>query len=78
MDGPLRPNASLDAANKLLALADVDNLVADPSGVFCSVGSEFLALRQQGDGYEPDAARKFDKPISALASDGGRRPCGCA
>lgn len=71
MDGPLRPNAALDAAKKVLALADIDNLVTGPSGIFCSVGSELFALRTQSDaGYEAVAIRKFDKPISALASGG--------
>ena len=71
MDGPLRPNAALDGAKKVLALPDVDNLVADQSGIFCSVGSELFALRPHGDAsYEPVAVRKFDKPISALALDG--------
>ncbi len=70
MDGPLRPNSALDVATKVLTLADVDNLVADQSGNYCSVGNELFALRKQGDaGYEPIAIRKFDAPISALASD---------
>lgn len=71
MDGPLRPNAALDAAKKVLTLADIDNLVSDGGGIFCSVGSELFALRSQGDaGCEAVALRKFDQPISALASDG--------
>ncbi|MFO0992860.1 MAG: hypothetical protein U1E67_13130 [Hyphomicrobiales bacterium] len=70
MDGPLRPNAALDAAKQVLTFADIDNLVADQSGVYGSVGNELFALRKQGDaGYEAIAIRKVDAPISALASD---------
>ena len=57
---------------KLLALADVDNLVADQSGIFCSVGSELFALRKQRCRLTRLLRYgTFDKPISALASDGG-------
>lgn len=72
MDGPLRPNAALDAAIRVLVLADVDNLVADRSGVYCSVGSELFALGKRPDGasvFESIEVRKFDSPVSALASN---------
>jgi len=71
MDGPLRPNAALDAAKKVLTLVTIDNLVAGAEGIFCSVGTELVSLRRQnGAGYEAVAIRKFDRPISAVASDG--------
>jgi hypothetical protein len=71
MDGPLRPNATLDGAKKIFSLADVDNLAADQGSVFCSVGGALMVLRRQGEaGYEAVELQKFEKPISALAPDG--------
>ena len=70
MDGPLRPNAALDAATKVLTLPNVDNLVAGPEDILCSVGSKLFALRKQQVGaLTPVPIGKFDMPISALASD---------
>lgn len=46
MDGPLRPNAKLDAAPLLLELADVDNLALYGKQVVCSTGNRIHVLAE--------------------------------
>jgi hypothetical protein len=75
MDGPLRPNAALDAASVAIALPEVDNLIASSSSLKCSIGKELLTLDRRP--RESSAAPElliidrqiFDHPISSLASE---------
>jgi hypothetical protein len=46
MDGPLRPNALLDAAPVALSLADVDNLTQHRGALFCSLKSSGSRRRE--------------------------------
>ena len=48
MDGPLRPNALLDAAPVALSLADVDNLTQHRGALLCSSGSQSLTAHAAG------------------------------
>ena len=48
MDGPLRPNARLDAAGVALSLPDVDNLTLHRDALLCSSGSKVLRLAPNG------------------------------
>jgi hypothetical protein len=73
MDGPLRPNAALDAAPVLLELADVDNLVAVGGTAVCSAGSEVLTLATAGDALSVADRREFGHPVTSLAADASGR-----
>jgi hypothetical protein len=74
MDGPLKPNTLLDSAPRLLALPEVDNLLATPGGLLCSSGTELLSLRM-GDAPALKLAvvdrRALPAAITCLAHDGG-------
>lgn len=70
MDGPLRPNARLDAAPLLLAIADVDNLTATPAGLLASVGAEIHQLAGEGDALRIAATRTMPGMVTAMASTG--------
>ncbi len=58
MDGPLRPNALLDAAPVALSLADVDNLTQHRGRLLCSNGSRVLRLTPQGGSLVASDARR--------------------
>lgn len=72
MDGPLRPNAKLDAAPVLLELADVDNLVSCGQQVLCSVGGEIHTLAAMaganGEGLSIARSRSMGKPVTSMAA----------
>lgn len=75
MDGPLRPNARLDAMPVLLQLDEVDNLTAIGDEVVCSVGGEVLTLSRvegpQGAEAVSTAPRHaFAVPVTAMAAHG--------
>jgi hypothetical protein len=73
MDGPLRPNALLDAAPVALSLADVDNLMQHRGGLLCSSGPQLLRLSPQGTSLTASDGRAFDQPVTFVAggpSDG--------
>lgn len=70
MDGPLRPNTLLDAAETLLRLDGVDNLVAITGGVLCTSGADLIALDRSGATLAVRRLRSFDHAISCLAGDG--------
>ncbi len=69
MDGPLRPNARLDAAPVALTLPDVDNLAVWRDGLLCSSGSETLRLTRSKDSLSIAERRKFEAPVSCLAAE---------
>jgi hypothetical protein len=73
MDGPLRPNAALDAAPTLLELAEVDNLVARGGSVLCSAGSELLTLATAPDGLVVTDRRDLGHTVTSLAVDASGR-----
>ncbi|MBZ9674300.1 strictosidine synthase [Mesorhizobium sp. ES1-1] len=74
MDGPLRPNAKLDAAPVLLDIADVDNLVIWGQQVLCSVGSDIHTLAatagETGQSLSLSHSRDAGKPVTAMAALG--------
>jgi hypothetical protein len=72
MDGPLKPNTLLDSAPVLLALPEVDNLLAAPGGLFCSSGAALLSLKLEGAVLAIADRRILPAPITCLASDGGQ------
>jgi hypothetical protein len=73
MDGPLRPNAALDAAPVAIVLPEIDNLTVSGGALNCSVGNELLTLRIAGSDRDPKLVvadrEAFDHPISSLASE---------
>jgi hypothetical protein len=68
MDGPLRPNALLDAAPLALSLADVDNLTRHRGALFCSSGSQVLQLTPQGSALTASDARAFEQSVTFVAA----------
>jgi hypothetical protein len=68
MDGPLRPNALLDAAPVALSLADVDNLTQHHGGLLCSSGSQILRLAPQGSSLVAGDARAFEQAVTFVAA----------
>lgn len=74
MDGPLRPNAKLDAAPLLLDLADVDNLVLCGKRIVCSVGHEIHTLEPAaghgGSALSIAATNSVGKPVTSMAATG--------
>lgn len=69
MDGALRPNVRLDEAPAVLAAAGIDNLAVVGGVLYFSQGEKLLAL--DGEGKEPQLAKAFHAPISALAASEG-------
>jgi hypothetical protein len=68
MDGPLRPNALLDAAPVALSLADVDNLTQHNGALLCSSGSQVLRLTPQGGSLVASDARAFEQAVTFVAT----------
>src|ERR1700722_1083190 len=68
MDGPLRPNALLDAAPVALSLADVDNLTPHRGALFCSSGSQVLRLTPHEGSLTASDARGFEQPVTFVAA----------
>lgn len=69
MDGPLRPNASLDAMPVVMRLAGVDNLAAAGEKIFCSVGGDLLELSGvAGAGLAIVASRSMGSKITSIAA----------
>ena len=64
MDGPLRPNALLDAAPVALSLADVDNLTQHHGALLCSSGAQVLRLYAAGNFACPSDARVFEQAVT--------------
>jgi hypothetical protein len=75
MDGPLRPNAKLDAASLLLELADIDNLVLCGEELLCSVGNSVHTLAPiTGDPAQRlsiRSSRDMGKPVTCMATVAG-------
>jgi hypothetical protein len=67
MDGPLRPNALLDAAPVALSLTDVDNLTQHRGALLCSSGSQVLRLTPQGSALTASDARAFEQSVTFVA-----------
>ena len=71
MDGPLRPNALLDAAPILLRLDDVDNLTRADDRLVCSVENEILTLamdRVGEAGLSVSERRDLGARVTSIAS----------
>ena len=68
MDGPLRPNALLDAAPVALSLADVDNLTQHRGALLCSSGSQILRLTPRGNSLAASDPRAFEQPVTFVAA----------
>jgi hypothetical protein len=68
MDGPLRPNALLDAAPVALSLADVDNLTLHRGALLCSSGSQVLRLTPQDGTLIARDARAFEQAVTFVAA----------
>jgi hypothetical protein len=71
MDGPLRPNALLDAAPVALMLHDVDNLTPWRDGLLCSSGREIVHLARASGQLAISGQRAFEAPVSFIASEPG-------
>lgn len=71
MDGPLRPNALLDAMPVVLTLPDVDNLSAWRDGLMCSSGREAFRLVRSKDSLAIAERHVFEGPVSCLAAERG-------
>jgi hypothetical protein len=68
MDGPLRPNALLDAAPVALSLAGVDNLTLYGGALICSSGNELLRLASKGSELVVADRLAFEAAISLIAA----------
>jgi hypothetical protein len=68
MDGPLRPNARLDAAPVALSLADVDNLTQHSGALLCSSGSQVLRLTPHEGSLTASDTRGFEHPVTFVAA----------
>lgn len=71
MDGPLRPNALLDAARIALTLPDVDNLTRYRGELVCSSGQEVLRFSPETGDFTISDRRAFDAPVSFVAAGPG-------
>ncbi len=68
MDGPLRPNALLDAADVALSLPGVDNLAHYRGELVCSSGQEVLRFSAETGEFTISDRRAFDAPVSFIAA----------
>lgn len=71
MDGPLRPNAKLDAMPMALWLEDVDNLASAEGRIVCSVGNEMLTLQPEAGGGSALAIsgrHAFDGVVTSISA----------
>ena len=68
MDGPLRPNALLDAAPVALSLTDVDNLTQHRGALLCSSGSQVLLLTPHSGSLSASDARAFEQAVTFVAA----------
>jgi hypothetical protein len=68
MDGPLRPNALLDAAPVALSLAGVDNLTEHRGALLCSSGSQVLRLTPQRSSLLASDGRAFEQDVTFVAA----------
>src|ERR1022692_1522847 len=53
MDGVFKPNNRLEEAESVVALPDIDNLAATPSGLVCSSGSKLLLIAEDPGKFAP-------------------------
>lgn len=68
LDGPLMPNAALDAATCFAEVPQADNLVATDKGLICSAGSEVRRM----DWVEGVETTILDLPAPVSAMAGGK------
>jgi hypothetical protein len=68
MDGPYKPNNHLEQAERLFALAEVDNLALTSAAAYCTSGSRLYRL---GSDAAPAEVSGFEAPITFLASGPG-------
>ena len=72
MDGPLRPNAALDAAPLLLKLDAIDNLTLTDTGVIGSVGAEIHTFADESGALRVASSRSMPGIVTAIAASGAR------
>ena len=65
MDGPLKPNERLDAAERVAEIAGIDNLVSSDGRLWASSGDTLGWI----DGGAFETLKRFDSPISSIAAD---------
>jgi len=70
MDGALKPNNNIEAAEVLCAYPRPDNLIRDGGGLLFSSGSRLLCTRMETGSDRIDEIACFASMITALASDG--------
>jgi hypothetical protein len=68
MDGPLRPNAALDAARLALSIPGVDNLGLHRGALVCSGGNDILRLTPASGGLTISDRRPLDANVSMIAT----------
>jgi hypothetical protein len=71
MDGPLRPNALLDAAPVALTLPGVDNLTLHNGALVCSSGAEVLQLTPTAGALAISNRRTFEAAVGFVAAGPG-------
>jgi len=70
LDGKLKPNSRLDAAERLLHLPQIDNLALDGARLICSSGDTLFSVDPAG--WQTAPIRRFEGHITAVAvSPGG-------
>ncbi len=67
MDGALRPNTALDAAEMLLSVKQPDNLAWIDDRLVFSTGGKAMAIDPTAPGSAPETLVEFSAPISAMA-----------
>lgn len=67
MDGPLRPNQTIEEAPALLSIEAPDNLVTIGERVVFSSGNKALSLAISGETGVATEIEQFDQPVTALA-----------
>jgi Strictosidine synthase len=69
MDGVFKPNNRLEEAESVVALPDIDNLAATPSGLVYSAGSSLFLIATGSTPLAPRQIVAFAGPISFVAAN---------
>lgn len=69
MDGKLKPNSRLDAAERLLRLPEIDNLAVLGDRLVCSSGNTLFGIEPEG--WRAIPIHRFDGRITAVAASPG-------
>ncbi|RBP18196.1 hypothetical protein DFR50_101140 [Roseiarcus fermentans] len=67
MDGPFKPNALLEQAERLFILPDVDSVVTAGGAAYCSAGRCLHRIEHRGGAFVAVEARRFGSRVAFLA-----------